>query len=162
MSSKCKPLIPFCRRCSTRPQTSLSVRCLSSSSSSQPSPRKDLVTHPIRALPRSHVLKSVKLSRMSSSFSNADVPGDKPADPYKAANKSEPELKEKVEDLRNFVSSCKFGMMTTRIGSSGLLTSRCMAVAAKVQKPYRPHISNPQTLFRNADLKLNHIGRWRP
>ncbi len=83
---------------------------------------------------------------MSSTFSNADVPGGKPADPYKAANKSEPELKEKVEDLRNFVSSCKFGMMTTRIGSSGLLTSRCMAVAAKVLKPC------PSTHFNPSDL----------
>ena len=66
------------------------------------------------------------------SFSNTDVPGDKPADPYKAKNKNEPDLKEKVEDLSNFISQCKFGMMTTRIESSGLLTSRCMALAAKV------------------------------
>ena len=66
------------------------------------------------------------------SFSNTETPADKPADPYKATNKTEPELKEKVEDLVNFISSCKFGMMTTRIESSGLLTSRCMALAAKV------------------------------
>ena len=65
-------------------------------------------------------------------FSNTEVPGDKPADPYTATNKSEPELKEKVQDLVTFMDSCKFGMMTTRIGSSGLLTSRCMALAAKV------------------------------
>jgi len=91
---------------------------------------------------------------MSSSFSNADVPGDKPADPYKAANKSEPELKEKVEDLRNFVSSCKFGMMTTRIGSSGLLVSRCMAVAAKV--PQNPTLHTYQT-FKPFPTMLTHI-----
>jgi len=97
---------------------------------------------------------------MSSSFSNADVPGDKPTDPYKAANKSEPELKEKVEDLRNFVSSCKFGMMTTRIGSSGLLTSRCMAVAAKVLKSCSSTQFNPSDL--DADSKLNHTGRRWP
>ena len=72
------------------------------------------------------------LSTSTMSFSNTDTPPDKPADPYKATNKDEPDLKEKVEDLSNFVSSCKFGMMTTRIGSSGLLTSRCMALAAKV------------------------------
>ena len=65
-------------------------------------------------------------------FSNTDVPGDKPADPYTAINKSNPDLKEKVDDLVSFIDSCKFGMMTTRIGSSGLLTSRCMALAAKV------------------------------
>lgn len=65
------------------------------------------------------------------SFSNADT-GDKPADPYKEVNKTEPGLREKVEDLVNFIESCKFGMMTTRIESSGLLVSRCMALAAKV------------------------------
>lgn len=70
------------------------------------------------------------------SFSNTQVPGDKPADPYKATNKSEPDLKEKVEDLTNFISQCKFGMMTTRIGSTGMLTSRCMALAAKVTPPH--------------------------
>lgn len=67
------------------------------------------------------------------SFSNADT-GDKPADPYKATNKTEPELKEKVEDLVAFIERCKFGMMTTRIESSGLLVSRCMALAAKVRR----------------------------
>ena len=65
------------------------------------------------------------------SFSNADT-GDKPADPYKANNLDKPDLKTKVEELSKFIDSCKFGMMTTRIESSGLLTSRCMAVAAKV------------------------------
>ncbi|KAL8981072.1 MAG: hypothetical protein Q9177_005687 [Variospora cf. flavescens] len=54
------------------------------------------------------------------SFSNADT-GSKPADPYKEENKNDPELKEKVGDLVKFVESCKFGMMTTRIESSGLL-----------------------------------------
>lgn len=75
------------------------------------------------------------------SFSNADT-GDKPADPYKAENKNEPSLKEKVEDLVGFIESCKFGMMTTRTEGSGLLVSRCMAVAAKVW-PSRP----PSFLF---------------
>ena len=65
------------------------------------------------------------------SFSNTDT-GDKPADPYKATNLDTSDLKTKVEELSKFVDSCKFGMMTTRIESSGLLTSRCMAIAAKV------------------------------
>ena len=69
-----------------------------------------------------------------SSFSNTDT-GDKPADPYKATNKTKPGIKEKVEDLVNFIEASKFGMMTTRIESSGLLVSRCMALAAKVRKP---------------------------
>lgn len=64
------------------------------------------------------------------SFSNTST-GDKPADPYTASNKDAAPLDEKVSTLSNFVSSCKFGMMTTRDASSGKLVSRCMAVAAK-------------------------------
>ncbi|RYP07374.1 hypothetical protein DL765_009185 [Monosporascus sp. GIB2] len=67
---------------------------------------------------------------MSSSFSNADT-GDKPADPYKAESKDETSLADKIEALVNFISSCKFGMMTTRDPSSNKLVSRCMAIAAK-------------------------------
>ena len=65
------------------------------------------------------------------SFSNTDT-GDKNADPYKEKNLDEPPLKEKIDDLVNFISTSKFGMLTTRIGSTGLLASRCMSVAAKV------------------------------
>ena len=65
------------------------------------------------------------------SFSNTDT-GNKPADPYKEKNYSEPDTKTKIEDLIKFIEANKFGMMTTRIASSGLLTSRCMALAAKV------------------------------
>ncbi|KAF3766986.1 hypothetical protein M406DRAFT_101847 [Cryphonectria parasitica EP155] len=65
------------------------------------------------------------------SFSNTST-GDKPADPYKAANAdTEVSLQDKVTDLSDFISACKFGMMTTREASSGKLVSRCMAVAAK-------------------------------
>jgi len=64
------------------------------------------------------------------SFSNADT-GSKPADPYKAKNADETTLQEKVNDLSEFITACKFGMMTTRDGKSGALVSRCMALAAK-------------------------------
>ncbi|CAN8102622.1 unnamed protein product [Discula destructiva] len=64
------------------------------------------------------------------SFSNTST-GDKPADPYTAANKDSTSLDDKVTTLADFVSTCKFGMMTTRDASSGKLVSRCMAVAAK-------------------------------
>ena len=67
-----------------------------------------------------------------STFSNADT-GSKPAEPYKAKNIDEPSLKEKVEDLVGFVDACKFGMMTTRMAASGMLVSRCMALAGKVR-----------------------------
>lgn len=66
-----------------------------------------------------------------SGFSNTDT-GSKPADPYKAKNIDHASLKEKVEDLVQFIEACKFGMMTTRVASSGLLVSRCMALAGKV------------------------------
>ena len=65
------------------------------------------------------------------SFSNTDT-GSKPADPYKAKSIDDVSIQEKVEDLSKFISSSKFGMMTTRDGSSGQLVSRCMALAAKV------------------------------
>jgi len=54
-----------------------------------------------------------------------------PADPYTAKNKDEPGLEQKVNDLNSFIQSSKFGMMTTRIADSGLLVSRCMALAAQ-------------------------------
>jgi len=64
------------------------------------------------------------------SFSNTNI-GSKPADPYKEKNIDHASIKEKVEDLSEFISACKFGMMTTRDGKSGALVSRCMALAAK-------------------------------
>jgi len=66
-----------------------------------------------------------------SGFSNTDT-GSKTADPYVAKNKDEPSLKEKVEDLLNFVDKTKFCLLTTHAADSDLLASRCMAVAAKV------------------------------
>lgn len=66
-----------------------------------------------------------------SSFSNTNT-GSKPADPYKAKNLDDTSIKVKVEDLSEFISNCKFGMMTTREGTTGRLVSRCMALAAKV------------------------------
>lgn len=67
------------------------------------------------------------------SFSNTDT-GDKPADPYTKTNADDVPLEQKVTDLSDFISACKFGMLTTRnvTGSaSGQLVSRAMAVAAK-------------------------------
>lgn len=70
------------------------------------------------------------------SFSNADT-GNKAADPYKEKNIDPVSLEDKVEGLSEFITSCKFGMMTTRHASSGALMSRCMALAAKVLLPYQ-------------------------
>ncbi|KAI5797678.1 putative BLI-3 blue-light-inducible Bli-3 protein [Geopyxis carbonaria] len=68
----------------------------------------------------------------SQSFSNANT-GSKPADPYHQHNDDNEgiSLKQKVEDLYKFIENIKFGMMTTRQDDTGLLVSRCMALAAK-------------------------------
>lgn len=66
------------------------------------------------------------------SFSNTNTGSQNP-DPYKEKNRdAAPSLKENVEDLLAFAEKQKFCMMTTRIADSGLLASRCMAIAAKV------------------------------
>jgi hypothetical protein len=67
-----------------------------------------------------------------SSFSNADT-GSKTADPYTAQNKQEPSLKEKVDDLFSFIDKTKICLLTAQTASSDLLTSRAMALAAKVR-----------------------------
>ncbi|KAI9811095.1 MAG: BLI-3 blue-light-inducible Bli-3 protein [Pycnora praestabilis] len=101
-------------------------------------------------------------------FSNADT-GSKAADPYKEKNMDAPELKEKVEDLVNFISACKFGMMTTRVGESGILVSRCMALAAKegggVDLLFHTNTESGKTDDLKSDPKinmafLNSSGEW--
>ena len=95
-----------------------------------------LTSSNISTVPRSILAKRFfTKAPLKMSFSNTDT-GDKHADPYKEKNLDNPPLKEKVEGLVKFISSCKFGMMTTRIESSGLLASRCMAVAGKVRPPH--------------------------
>lgn len=68
----------------------------------------------------------------SGDFSNAST-GSKTADPYKAKNlDTDVSVKDKVEDLANFIEGIKFGMMTTRQDKTGHLVSRCMALAGRV------------------------------
>ncbi|KAI9878668.1 MAG: BLI-3 blue-light-inducible Bli-3 protein [Pleopsidium flavum] len=104
-----------------------------------------------------------------SGFSNADT-GSKTADPYKSKNlDNNVSLREKVEDLVQFIDSCKFGMMTTRIASSGLLVSRCMALAAKegggVDLLFHTNTESGKTDDLSSDPKiniafLNYTGEW--
>lgn len=83
------------------------------------------------------------------SYSNTST-GGKSADPYKDANKDSPSLREKIEDLVSFIKSSKFGMMTTRTKESGLLSSRCMAVAAQVRTlPFPFHLPPPPKKYSN-------------
>ena len=72
-----------------------------------------------------------------SGFSNADT-GSKTADPYTQKNLEEPSLKEKCEDLLNFVDKTKFCLLTTQVADSDLLASRAMALAAKVRHLQAP------------------------
>lgn len=60
--------------------------------------------------------------------------GTKPVDPYKAKSFEATSLDKKIEDLVNFISDIKYGMLTTKMSSDpDLLTSRCMAIAGKVR-----------------------------
>ena len=79
-----------------------------------------------------------------SSFSNADT-GNKTADPYTAQNKQEPSLKEKVEDLFTFIDKTKICLMTAQTAGSDLLTSRAMALAAKVRYIPEERLRNSRT-----------------
>ncbi|KAL0581651.1 hypothetical protein V5O48_000352 [Marasmius crinis-equi] len=62
------------------------------------------------------------------SFSNTST-GSKPADPYTDKNQDNATTAEKIEGFEKFVTSAKYGMMTTHDTSSDKLVSRCMAVA---------------------------------
>ena len=149
------------------PQTIIAPHLTSSSSSSFGASRPPTLSllikpssrplHPTINLQFHHhnrQLSSTPASKMS--FSNTKVPDDKPADPYKATNLTNPDLKEKVQDLVSFMESCKFGMMTTRIESSGLLTSRCMALAAKVGPPCPNPPRCPFCLMEHGADRLPH------
>ncbi|KAJ5774809.1 FMN-binding split barrel-like protein [Penicillium paradoxum] len=57
--------------------------------------------------------------------------GNHPVDPYKTKNFEDPPLAQKIEDLTNFISEVKFGMLTTKQSEGDYLASRCMALAAK-------------------------------
>lgn len=60
--------------------------------------------------------------------------GDKPADPYTLANKDVPDSETLITDLVDFITKCKFGMLTTIEASShNNLVSRCMGLAATVR-----------------------------
>lgn len=60
--------------------------------------------------------------------------GDKPADPYTHSNKDETDLNTLVTDLVDFITKCKFGMLTTiEASSQNNLVSRCMGLAGTVR-----------------------------
>lgn len=68
---------------------------------------------------------------MSASINTAG--GTQPLDPYTAKSLEDPPLPEKIEDMVNFISEMKYGMLTTKMSTEGdLLESRCMALAGQV------------------------------
>ena len=69
---------------------------------------------------------------MSANATIATSTGQHPVDPYKTQNFESPPLAQKIEDLATFISETKYGMLTTMQSNGNLLTSRCMALAAKV------------------------------
>ncbi|KAK7999227.1 Protein bli-3 [Apiospora marii] len=101
----------------------------------------------------------------SSGFSNANT-GDKPADPYGAAN-ADPKasLKEKVEALSKFAQTCKFGMMTTRDASNGKLSSRCMAETGGLDLLFTTNTESHKTdeLAKDPHTNISFVdssGQW--
>lgn len=71
--------------------------------------------------------------KMSNPGTNTTGSGAPAVDPYKSKNTEDDiSLQEKVEALVKFAQANKFGMMTTRDAETGMLVSRCMAIAASV------------------------------
>jgi len=81
------------------------------------------------------------------------------ADPYKPANadKETVSSKEKIEGLMAFAEGVKFGMMTTRQNESGLLVSRCMALAAKENGVDLIFYTNTETHKTNELMADSHV-----
>lgn len=73
---------------------------------------------------------------MSAEASINTTTGQHAVDPYKTQNFEDPPLIQKVEDLVQFISTVKFGMLTTKQSEGDYLTSRCMALAAQVSIYY--------------------------
>ena len=91
-------------------------------------PARSHRTHPVR-------LNNFVAKMSSATGDNLDT-GGKAADPYTTKAKEDVPLKDKVQELGKFMEDCKFGMMTTRVKDSGLLTSRAMALASTVRLPF--------------------------
>lgn len=69
---------------------------------------------------------------MSSDPTINTATGNHPLDPYKTQNLEDPPLPQKISELSAFITEVKFGMLTTKQSDGDFLTSRCMALAAKV------------------------------
>lgn len=78
--------------------------------------------------------------------------GTHSVDPYKAQNLEDPPLPQKIEELVDFISEVKFGMLTTHQSEGEYLASRCMSLAGKVGNLYPQRASsNPEVQLTNAN-----------
>lgn len=75
---------------------------------------------------------------MSSDPTINTATGNHALDPYKTQNLEDPPLPQKISELSAFITEVKFGMLTTKQSDGDFLTSRCMALAAKVSKQLQP------------------------
>ncbi|OKP06369.1 Protein bli-3 [Penicillium subrubescens] len=74
--------------------------------------------------------------------------GTHSVDPYKTQNAEDPPLPQKVQDLVDFITQVKYGMLTTKQSEGDYLASRCMALAATVRtKHIHPNTTNINTIF---------------
>ncbi|KAH9869224.1 hypothetical protein IAQ61_006429 [Plenodomus lingam] len=110
--------------------------------------------------PQRVLIKSI----MSSGFSNTDT-GSKNADPYTQKNLQEPPLKEKVEDLFEFVDKTKFCLLTTQVADSDLLASRAMAEGNGFDILFHTNTESGKTddLKEHAAVNvgfINNSGEW--
>lgn len=71
----------------------------------------------------------------SRNMSAPTAPTYRHADPYKERNVDNTSLSDKVVALTTFIQTHKYGMLTTRNANSGMLMSRCMALAGTVGPP---------------------------
>lgn len=88
---------------------------------------------------------------MSADATISTSTGEHPLDPYKTESREALPLSRKVEDLVDFISDVKFGMLTTHQSEGEYLASRCMALASKVgDQPQLSRIYNeiPKTFER--------------
>jgi hypothetical protein len=83
--------------------------------------------------------------------------GNHSVDPYKTQNLEDPPLAQKVQELVDFITQVKFGMLTTKQSEGDYLASRCMALAATVCEPTTP-LSIKQTLYQTN--YINTTGRY--
>lgn len=87
---------------------------------------------------------------MSAAPSIGTSTGQHAVDPYKTQNFEDPPLPQKIEELVDFISEVKFGMLTTKQSDGEYLASRCMALTAQVNTIPMLTATDPQYIQSGA------------